>query len=95
MENVMSDSKLTNLTGLWLQTPKSGGNKFFSGKVNQESLGELSLLLANNPGKDLRVLIFKNTKQRDEKDPGYNLVCQIDEPREKKQQIQVDEDAPF
>ena len=41
----------------------------------------MAVLLANNPGKNLKLLVFKNTKAEKENDPGYNLFCQVEEPR--------------
>ena len=88
-------SELTKLTGMWLNESKNG-QKYFSGKANQKTLGDLSVMLANNPGKDLRLLVFKNNKQEKDTDPGYNLFYQIEDPKEKPAQAAPKDDTlPF
>ena len=82
----MADSDLLSLTGLWISEPKKeGGKKYLSGRCSDKTLGELAVLMANNPNKELRILCFKNDRKREgRKDPDYNLTCCIDKPKDDK-----------
>ena len=87
---------LTKLAGLWVNESKKDGRKFFAGKIDDKTLGDLATLLANNPGKALKVLIFKNDRAENERAPGYNLFCQpVDEPKPATQQAPQDDTLPF
>jgi hypothetical protein len=55
MNEKQQQSDMVLLTGLWLNTPKSGRDKYMAGYL----------------GIGGRVLIFKNGKKRAEKDPDY------------------------
>jgi hypothetical protein len=88
------DSDLIKMTGLWLNDGKSG--KYFSGKMNKKAIDDLAVLVANNPEKELRVLVFKNNKAKEERDPGYHLFVCVDKPRDAAPKPEIDDSQlPF
>ena len=85
-DSAMSENNnLKKVCGLWLNTSKSTGTKYFSGRLDTDSHRALS--------PDSKIFIFRNDKKRTENSPDYFLFVE-EKPPEPEPQA-GDSDMPF
>ncbi len=62
----MNDSKLRDISGLWIAAAKKTGEEYFFGYVSEKT-GDLNLKAG------IKLLVFKNKNKREPKHPDFTL----------------------
>ena len=96
----MANNELKNLCGVWLSDKVEGKDRYMSGTMRKEDVAEILSCSNESPDGKVRVMIFKNNKRPEKRDPDYRIVCCVPNPpktqQESKPAVDYDKDAsPF